>query len=81
MVFFIIESYFSFLQPPEKRINSSTIINTAGDSVLVVGVVLNEGASGPSPTVLQFTINIPKTGFFNFVLRYKVRYIIIKFPT
>lgn len=61
------------LQPPTKRINHTTIINTAGQRVLVVGVVLAEGTSGPSPTVLQFTVNIPKTGFFNFILRYKVR--------
>lgn len=67
--------YFIFvpLQPPTKRINHTTIINTAGQRVLVVGVVLAEGTSGPSPTVLQFTVNIPKTGFFNFILRYKVR--------
>lgn len=59
-------------QPPEKRINYTTVTNTAGNSILVVGVVLNEGASGATPTELQFTVNIPKTGFYNFILRYKV---------
>ena len=62
-----------FLQPPTKRINYTTITNTAGGSVLVVGVVLNEGASNLSSTQLEFTVNIPKTGFFDFVLRYMVR--------
>ena len=67
-------SVFPFLlQPPTKRINYTTITNTAGGSVLVVGVVLNEGASNLSSTELDFTVNIPKTGFFDFVLRYMVR--------
>ena len=72
-IFFPFCIIFVPLQPPTKRINHTTIINTAGQRVLVVGVVLAEGTSGPSPTVLQFTVNIPKTGFFNFILRYKVR--------
>ena len=67
-------SVFTFFrQPPTKRINYTTITNTAGDSVLVVGVILNEGANNLSSTKLDFTVNIPKTGFFNFVLRYMVR--------
>ena len=73
LIFFPFCIIFVPLQPPTKRINHTTIINTAGQRVLVVGVVLAEGTSGPSPTVLQFTVNIPKTGFFNFILRYKVR--------
>ena len=73
LIFFPFCIIFVPLQPPPKRINHTTIINTAGQRVLVVGVVLAEGTSGPSPTVLQFTVNIPKTGFFNFILRYKVR--------
>lgn len=64
--------YF-FLQPPTKRINHTTITNTAGDSVLAVGVILNEGTNNLSSTKLDFTVNIPKTGFFNFFLRYMVR--------
>ena len=39
----------------------------------MVGVVLNEGVNNATPTELEFTVNIPKTGFFNFVLRYMVR--------
>lgn len=73
LIFFPFCIIFVPRQPPTKRINHTTIINTAGQRVLVVGVVLAEGTSGPSPTVLQFTVNIPKTGFFNFILRYKVR--------
>jgi len=74
LIFFLFCIIFVPLQPPKKRINHTTIINSAGQRVLVVGVVLAEGTSGPSPTVLQFTVNIPKTGFFNFILRYKVRW-------
>lgn len=73
LIFFPFCIIFVPLQPPTKRINHTTIINTAGQRVLVVGVVLAEGTSGPSPTVLQFAVNIPMTGFFNFILRYKVR--------
>lgn len=62
-----------FLQPPTKRINYTTIKNDDGDSVLVVGLILNEGASGPSPTELEFAVDIPKTGFYNFILRFMVR--------
>lgn len=72
--FFVMSIFtFFFPQPPAKRINYTTITNTAGDSVLVVGVILNEGANNLSSTKLDFTVNIPKTGFFNFVLRYMVR--------
>ena len=39
----------------------------------MVGVVLNEGMNNSAPTELEFTVNIPKTGYFNFVLRYMVR--------
>ena len=70
---FIMSVFTLFLQPPTKRINYTTITNTAGDSVLVVGVILNEGANNLSSTKLDFSVNIPKTGFFNFVLRYMVR--------
>ena len=38
-----------------------------------MGVVLNEGANNVSSTKLDFTVNIPKTGFYDFVLRYMVR--------
>lgn len=70
---FVLSLFSVSSQPPQKRINYTTITNTAGNSVLVVGVVLSEGASGAAPTVLLFTVNVPKTGFYNFVLRYKVR--------
>ena len=39
----------------------------------MVGVVLNEGMNNTAPTELEFIVKIPKTGFFNFVLRYMVR--------
>ena len=59
-------------QPQTKKINQRTVVNAAGDNVQVVGVVLNEGVSNLSSTELEFTVNIPKTGFFNFILRYMV---------
>lgn len=48
-------------------------MNIAGESIPVVAVTLNAGANNVTPTVLQFTVNVPKTGFYNFILRYKVR--------
>ena len=39
----------------------------------MVGVVLNEGMNNTAPTELEFIVKIPKTGYFNFVLRYMVR--------
>ena len=50
-----------------------TIVNAAGDNILVVGVDLKEGTNNATPTVLQFTVDLPKTGFYNLILRYKVR--------
>ena len=66
----------SFLQPPEKTINEMSIVNNAGESIPVVAVKLNAGANNVTPTVLRFTVNVPKTGFYNFILRYKVRLLI-----
>lgn len=60
--------------PPEKRINHMTIVNAAGDNILVVGVDLKEGTNNATPTVLQFTVDLPKTGFYNLILRYKTNY-------
>ncbi|PFX13764.1 Laminin subunit gamma-1 [Stylophora pistillata] len=62
------------ITPQTKRISHEEIDNAAGNKVLMVGVVLNEGMNNSSPTELEFTVNIPKTGFFNFVLRYKTGY-------
>ena len=62
-----------FTQPQTKTISHQEIVNAAGNIVLMVGVVLNEGVNNAAPTELEFTVNIPKTGFFNFVLRYMVR--------
>ncbi|XP_015765926.1 PREDICTED: laminin subunit gamma-1-like [Acropora digitifera] len=60
--------------PPEKTINEMSIVNNAGESIPVVAVKLNAGANNVTPTVLQFTVNVPKTGFYNFILRYKTNY-------
>lgn len=62
-----------FFQLSEKTINEMSILNNAGESIPVVAVKLNPGANNVTPTVLQFTVNVPKTGFYNFILRYKVR--------
>ena len=60
-------------QPQTKTISHQEVVNAAGNNVLMVGVVLNEGMNNSAPTELEFTVNIPKTGYFNFVLRYMVR--------
>ena len=65
--------FFFFAQPQTKKISHQEVVNTAGNNVLMVGVVLNEGMNNSAPTELEFTVNIPKTGYFNFVLRYMVR--------
>ncbi|RMX49211.1 hypothetical protein pdam_00005840 [Pocillopora damicornis] len=62
------------ITPQTKTISHREIVNAAGNIVLVVGVVLNEGVNNAAPTELEFTVNIPKTGFFNFVLRYMTGY-------
>ncbi|XP_027039863.1 laminin subunit beta-1-like [Pocillopora damicornis] len=62
------------MKPQTKTISHREIVNAAGNIVLVVGVVLNEGVNNAAPTELEFTVNIPKTGFFNFVLRYMTGY-------
>ena len=64
---------FFFAQPQTKTISHQEIVNAAGNNVLMVGVVLNEGMNNTAPTELEFIVKIPKTGFFNFVLRYMVR--------